>query len=111
MKHNIHYSAAALQDLDDIWSYVARELQNVSAAERLLNRLMDAVDRFADYPEMGPVLSSIADVREEGYRFLVTGSYIAFYRVADGGVYVDRVLYGRRDYLALLFGGNLSPDT
>ena len=100
MKHNIHYSAAALQDLDDIWSYVARELQNVSAAERL-----------ADYPEMGPVLSSIADVREEGYRFLVTGSYIAFYRVADGGVYVDRVLYGRRDYLALLFGGNLSPDT
>ncbi len=47
MKHNIHYSAAALQDLDDIWSYVARELQNVSAAERLLNLLIAAHARAA----------------------------------------------------------------
>ena len=40
MKHNIHYSAAPLQDLDDIWGYVGRELLNVSAGERLLDRLI-----------------------------------------------------------------------
>ena len=43
-------------------------------------------------------------MREDDYRFLVTGSYITLYRVSGDDVYVDRVLYGRRDYLSLLFG-------
>ena len=34
----------------------------------------------------------------------MTGSYITLYRVSGDDVYVDRVLYGRRDYLSLLFG-------
>ena len=28
---------------------------------------------------------------------------MAFYRVKDDTVHVDRILYGRRDYMALLF--------
>ena len=35
---------------------------------------------------------------------LVCGDYLAFYRVDGDTVYVDRILYGRRDYMALLFG-------
>ena len=66
---------------------------------------------MADCPGVGPVRECMGGGGGEGYGCLGTGGYIAFYRVADGGVYVDRVLYGRRDYLALLFGGNLSPDT
>ena len=37
---------------------------------------------------IGASLSSIADV-ESDYRFLVTGSYLTFYRVLDNDVYVD----------------------
>ena len=59
--------------------------------------------RFRDVSLQPPAsLSSIADV-ESDYRFLVTGSYLTFYRVLDNDVYVDRVLYGRRDYLRILF--------
>ena len=50
---------------------------------------------------IGASLSSIADV-ESDYRFLVTGSYLTFYRVLDNDVYVDRVLYGRRDKLRII---------
>ena len=29
--------------------------------------------------------------------------YLTFYRVLDETVYVDRVVYGKRDYMRLLF--------
>lgn len=102
-KNKIHYTAESRRDLDGIWDYIASDLQNVSAAERMVNRIMDDVDHLENHAELGALLSSIADV-ESDYRFLVTGSYLTFYRVQGSDVYVDRVLYGRRDYLRILFG-------
>ena len=81
--------------MDAIWDYVASDLQNVSAAERIVNRIMDDVDRLESHAEIGALLSSIADV-ESDYRFLVTGNYLTFYRVYGNDVYVDRVLSSRR---------------
>ena len=37
------------------------------------------------------------------YRMLVCGKYLAFYRIGGDVVYVDRIQYGRRDYLTILF--------
>jgi len=44
------------------------------------------------------------------YRFLVCGNYLAFYRYKDATVYVDRILYGRRDYLKILFPEFVNHD-
>ena len=33
-----------------------------------------------------------------------------FYHISDDTVWIDRVLYGRRDYLAILFGNELSDE-
>ena len=71
---------------------------------------MDDVDRLESYAEIGAPLSSIADI-ESDYRFLVTSSYLTFYRVRDNDIYVDRVLYGRRDYLRILFGDVQDEET
>ena len=102
MKYKIHYTKESRRDLDEIWDYISSELQNTSSAERTVNRIMDDVDRLADFAEIGAPLSSIADV-DSDYRFLVTGSYLTFYRVYGSDIYVDRVLYGRCDYLRILF--------
>ncbi len=109
-KNKIHYTAESRRDLDGIWDYIASDLQNVSAAERMVNRIMDDVDHLENHAELGALLSSIADV-ESDYRFLVTGSYLIFYRVQGSDVYVDRVLYGRRDYLRILFGDTPDEET
>ena len=109
-KNKIHYTAESRRDLDAIWDYTASDLQNVSAAERVVNRIMDDVDHLESHAEIGALLSSIADV-ESDYRFLVTGSYLTFYRVYGNDVYVDRVLYGRRDYLRILFGDMQDEET
>ena len=88
--------------MDDIWDYIVSELQNRSAAERVIDRIMNAVDPLKNFSEMGTPLSSIADVGTD-YRFLVSGNYMVFYRVQDSDVYIDRVLYGRSDYMSALF--------
>ena len=109
-KNKIHYTVESQRDLDEICDYIASDLQNVSAAERIVNRIMDDVDHLENHAEMGAPLSSIADI-ESDYRFLVTGSYLTFYRVRDNDIYVDRVLYGRRDYLRILFGDTQGKET
>ena len=90
--------------MDEIWDYIVLELQSPSAAENTVNRILDAVDQLADFAEIGASLSSIAEV-ESDYRVLVTGSYLTFYRTQGNKVYIDRILYGRRDYLRILFEG------
>ena len=102
-KNKIHYAAESRRDLDEIWDYIAYNLQNVSAAERIVNRIMNDVNHLENHAEMGALLSSIVNV-ESDYRFLVTGNYLTFYRVSGNDVYVDRILYARRDYLRVLFG-------
>lgn len=102
MKNKIHYSPESRRDLDDIWDYIVSELQNRSAAEHVVDRIMDAVDQLKNFAEMETLLSSIADVGTD-YRFLVSGNYMVFYRVQDSDVHIDRVLYGRIDYMSALF--------
>lgn len=105
MKYKVHYSKESLGDLDKIWDYIASELQNPTAAKRIVTSIMDAADQLAVFAEAGAPLASVFDI-DSDYRFLVTGKYLTFYRVYEGKVYVDRVLYGRRDYLRILFGKN-----
>ena len=102
MKNNIHYSPEAQNDFDEIWEYISFELCNPQAAENTVNKIMDAVDELECFSEIGTLLSSATDV-ESDYHFLTSGNYMVFYRVNGQDVYIDRVLYGRRDYLRILF--------
>ena len=104
-KNKIHYTPKSRRDLDDIWDYIVSELQNRAAAEKTVNRIMDAVDQLEDHGLLGTLLSAIADA-DDDYRFLVSGTYMIFYRVKGSDIYIDRVLYGRRDYLRILFADN-----
>ena len=95
---------------DDMRDYIVSELQNRSAAERVINRIIDAVDPLKNFAEMGTPLSSIADIGTD-YRFLVSGNYMVFYRVQGNDIYIDRVLYGRSDYMSVLFKDLLREET
>ncbi len=89
--------------MDEIWDYIALELQNYPAAERVIDDILDAVDQLEDFAELGAPLASISNSGTE-HRFLVSGHYLILYRTVGNDVFVDRVLYGRRDYLRILFG-------
>lgn len=59
---------------------------------------------------IGAPLASVSDANSDE-RFLVSGSYLIFYHVNGSDVFIDRVLYGRRDYLRVLFGDSIKEET
>ena len=93
----------------EIGDYLSRELHNPGAALRLMRLFQETTLRLCDFPEMGAPLLA-AGKRSAAYHYLVCGSYLMFYHTVSGTVLVDRVLYGRRDYLALLFGDELEEE-
>lgn len=105
----IMYTPAALRDLEQIGDYIAEDLQNPTAALDTVNKIQDGIDKLAEFPQMGAPLSArYEDVGD--YRYLVCGNYLAFYREEAENVYIDRVMYGKRDYISILFGGILEHD-
>jgi len=104
MVAKVHYSDASKQDLEQIGDYIADDLKNPSAALRTVNNIQNTIDKLANFPLMGTLLSAITEV-DTDYRFLVCGKYIAFYRPQREDVQIDRILYGKRDYIAILLHG------
>ena len=79
------------------------ELCNPSAAQNTVDGIMDKVDGIASFPESGAKLV-FENGLDSGYRYVVFKNYLAFYRVRPNNVvYVDRVIYGGRDYMRILF--------
>ena len=102
-------SPLARADMREIGDYVSRELCNPSAALCLIRRFQEAMLPLRDFSEMGSPLPAPG---REGvqYRYLVCGNYLIFYHIVAARVLIDRVLYGRRDYTALLFGDQLEEE-
>lgn len=99
--NNLHISPAARNDLLEIRDYISEDLENPKAALLVVRKITDSIGTLRDHALIGTPLRAIAEV-ESDYRYLVCDSYMVFYRVAGRDVFVDRILYGRRDYLRIL---------
>ena len=104
----LHYSPEARNDLAEIKEYISGELANPVAASRMIACIAKRVRKLEQFPEIGTPLSSIVEI-DTNFRFLVCKNYLVFYRVEGNAVFINRVLYGGRDYVAILFG-NLPQD-
>lgn len=102
-------SPLARSDMREIGDYISNSLRNPDAALRMVRRFQEAMTPLRQFPEMGSPLLNVGK-RGVPYRHLVCGSYMIFYHVADETVRIDRVLYGRRDYMAVLFGDKLEEE-
>lgn len=101
-KNKIKYTPAAVDDLDEIFSYISKE--NVTTAEIMLEKISNGITRLAKFPNMGSVLSDEEyTLVQRGYRFIVVQPYLVFYRIIDNTVIIHRILHGRRGYLRELF--------
>ena len=101
--NNLNYSPQALIDLDEIWEYIYEELKNPTAAMSTVEGIMDAVDVLRQFPLSGAPVRFPGGL-DSGYRHVLHGNYMAFYRLSGTDIYVDRVIYGKRDYMRNLFG-------
>lgn len=86
----VNRTAQASADLDEIWLNVA--IDNPTAADRLIDRIVDRCLTLRDYPELGAARPEIAPEA----RMLVIGDYLALYRIRAGDVEIVRVVQGAR---------------
>lgn len=98
---DLKYSPEALKDLDDIWEYIRSELSNPDAADNTVNTLLDRAETLREFPYSSAPLDAISRIHSD-YRLATAGNYLAFYRIHEETVYIDRVLYARRDCLRIL---------
>lgn len=108
--NNIYLSEKAKNDLMEIKAYIEEELMNPCAALATVSRITKSLGILRTYAQAGTPLSSVADI-ESDYRFIVSGNYMSFYRACDQEIYVDRILYARRNYMRILFGDRSADDT
>lgn len=100
----VQLSPEAEKDLFKTKFYIANNLSNPIAAENVTKRITKRLRSLSDNPRLGSPLSSIVDV-ETDYRYLLCSKYyMAFYRIEEKRVYVDRIIDGRRNYMKILFG-------
>lgn len=78
------------EDLIEIWSCIA--VENMSAADRVLDAIEARWDNLARHPYSGVARDDIAP----GIRHLVSGEYLTLYRLSDSAIEIVRVLHGRR---------------
>lgn len=99
----LQVTPAARNDLKEIRAYITNELMNPQAAINVVKRITTRIRSLMDFPALGAPLSSVTEF-DTDYRFLICGNYMAFYRFDDRNVYILRILYGRRDFIKILFG-------
>ena len=102
-------SPLARADMREIGDYISQKLRNPDAALRMIRRFREAMSPLREFPESGTPLLA-AGKQGAPYRYLVCGSYLIFYYTAGDAVHIDRVLYGRRDYIAILFSDQLEEE-
>ena len=101
-RYTVIVTEKADEDIFNIGLYIVEELHNLSAAKRLLELVDKRILELELYPKMH---STIRNKRLREYRKIHVMNFIIFYTVDDSTrtVMVQRVLYGRRDWMHLLY--------
>ena len=97
----LFYSPLSCSDLDDIYDYIATELENVTAAQDTIKAILDGAEKLEEFPCIGSIVEGLPFVSDE-YRFLGVRNYLIFYRLSKQRIFIDRILYCKREYYTLL---------
>jgi toxin ParE1/3/4 len=97
--YKLVYLQKALDDLDEIHFYIAND--NPQAADKMVNKILDAIEGLETLPFIGSSVADRIDVNGD-YRMIVVKPYLVFYRIINNHVTIYRVLHGRRYHSALL---------
>ncbi len=103
IRYRIDISEPAENDLRDIVRYISARLLAPMTAMEILEAIEQAMASLEEMPHRAPV---VADERLAtiGYRMLNVKKYIIFFSIDKKAKVVDveRILYGRRNWRAIL---------
>ncbi len=92
MKLNFEISGLALEDLDNIWEYTAKQWSK-EQANKYYNDIFSVIDRICQKPDTGQTIDDI----KKGHRRTNVKSHMIIYKVKGTKVYIDRILHQKMD--------------
>ncbi|NBJ98804.1 type II toxin-antitoxin system RelE/ParE family toxin [bacterium 1xD8-48] len=95
----------ALADMEEIYNYIAIQLQAPENAMGQYNRIAEAIEELYVFPERVKLMESDPE-RIMGLRQLVIDNYSVFYVIEGMDVIVTRVLYSAMDISRRLLEDN-----
>lgn len=94
-------TAVAERDIESLYDFVARS-DGIPQAHRLLDRLMEAVEGLAHFPERGSHPKELLALGIREYRQVFFKPYRLIYRVTGKQIIVYLIAEGRRDMQSVL---------
>lgn len=95
----------ALADMEEIYNYIAIQLEAPENAMGQYNRIAEAIEGLNVFPERVKLMETEPE-RIMGLRQLVIDNYSVFYVIEDMDVIVTRVLYSAMDISRRLLEDN-----
>ena len=95
-QYKVEITKEALQDMEDIYNYIAIDLLAPDNAMGQYNRIADEILTLDTFPERFRIMDSEPEKRMELRRMLVD-NYSVFYTIRDERVIVTDVLYTASD--------------
>jgi len=100
-RYEVLLTQGAEQDLESIHDYIS-EFDSVANANHVLDRLMEVVERLAQFPERGGYPKELVEVGIKEYRQTAFKPYRVIYRVLGSQVVIYLIVDGRRDMQSVL---------
>ena len=95
-RYRIQITARALFDMEEIYNYIAEQLQVPEVAMRQYNRIADAIKTLDIFPERVKLM----ETREEfarGLRQMPVDNFSVFFLIKEENVIITNVLYSASD--------------
>lgn len=89
----------AEEDLNEIAEYVSTD--SPASADKLLDRFENAFANLSRHPYIGKAPNE-SELARLGYRYVVLGNYLIFYKIEQETVLVYRIIHGARDYKKII---------
>lgn len=101
--YSLLFTETAKQNYLDIGRYIANESKNIDIAIKFIQKLQKETERLKNYPNSG-ILPKDRFLLSVGYRFLIYGDYLTFYKTdeVEKKVIIYAVINGKRNYSKFL---------
>ena len=98
----IEWLSEARNELRELLYYYRTNVGN-SYAQKCANKILRAIERLADFPEMG-VLKYDTLLGKYGFRALFIGQYVCIYKIENNTVFIYHLADARKNYIYHIFG-------
>ena len=96
------YTPKALDDLQEMKSYITRQFDGNKAKE-CIKEITSIARQLESFPEEGPSLKDLIEYSTDYHYLVIKPNYI-FYRIECDTVKIIRILNEKQDFLQILFG-------